>query len=73
MQNRILTRQIFVPENIFFFSNLTSEISKDYTIFLKRTNMSKISKKTQKFEIEKSLKIVIPSKEMRFSHQKVDF
>ena len=73
MQNHILTKQNFVPEKYFFLRVEVSEISKDYTIFLKRTNMSKISKKTQKFEIEKSLKIVIPSKEMRFSHQKVDF
>ena len=73
MQNQILTKQNFVPEKIFFLRVEVSEISKDYTIFLNITNMSKIFKKTQKFEIEKSLKNVIPSKGMRFSHQKIDF
>ena len=44
MQNHILTKQNFVPEKIFFLRVEVSEISKQYSIFLKRTNMSEFSK-----------------------------
>ena len=44
MQNDILTKQNFLPEKCFFLRVEVSEISKQYTIFLKRTNMSRFSK-----------------------------
>ena len=44
MQNDILTKQNFLPEKVFFLRVEVSEISKQYTIFLKRTNMSRFSK-----------------------------
>ena len=47
MQNQILTKQFFVPEKYFFLRVEVSEISNHYSIFLKRTNVSKKIKKSK--------------------------